>query len=201
MPKIVDHDAKRKQIIDAMWRLVEREGATAVTVRAVALEAGMSKTSIGHYFSSQGDLLATAVQQAVESVTGTILALDLFSCDVDTVISALDAMIPDTVQRQRQSEVWLLLLSYARSDDAVRKVLHELNSAVRDGIVDVLHAFTNSNNLSVTTDIPELAARLHALIDGLSVQVLTDPPLLSREQARSVLAGAIRDLLEPTLSA
>ena len=200
MPKIVDHDARRKLIIEAMWRLVEREGATAVTVRAVALEAGMSKTSIGHYFSSQGELLATAVQQSVEMVTSAILSLDLFSCDVETAISALDAMIPDSVLRQRQSEVWLLLLSYARSDEAVKTVLHQLNSAVREGIVDVLHAFKNSNSPSQELDIEAHAAHLHALIDGLSVQVLTDPPLISRDRAREVLSQAIRLLAEPTHS-
>lgn len=183
-----------------MWRLVEREGATAVTVRAVAQEAGMSKTSLGHYFSSHADLLATAVQLSVENATERILDLDLFSCTTDTVTRALDAMIPDTIQRQRQSEVWLLLLSYARSDASVHKVLHQLNATVREGIEDVLHAFKNSDSGAKDLNVVEQAAVLHAVVDGLSVQVLTDPPLVSRDEAREILSRAVKTMASPTMS-
>ncbi|MDQ1250665.1 MAG: hypothetical protein QG597_5044, partial [Actinomycetota bacterium] len=51
MPKIVDHEARRREIVEAMWRIVQREGFAAVSVRSVAAEAGLSKASISHYFA------------------------------------------------------------------------------------------------------------------------------------------------------
>ena len=47
MPKIVDHDARRSLIIYALWRVVARDGASAVSVRSVASEAGVSRSGGG----------------------------------------------------------------------------------------------------------------------------------------------------------
>ena len=50
MPKIVDHDKRRQLIIDGMWKIVQRDGFDAVSVRSVAAEEGLSKSTIAHYF-------------------------------------------------------------------------------------------------------------------------------------------------------
>lgn len=52
MPKIVDHDERRELYLDAMFRVIERDGADALSIRSVAAEAGGSKSSIANYFSS-----------------------------------------------------------------------------------------------------------------------------------------------------
>ena len=41
MPKIVDHEARRAELAEAVWRLASRDGLEAVTLRGVAAEAGL----------------------------------------------------------------------------------------------------------------------------------------------------------------
>ena len=48
MPKIVDHDARRAAIAEALWRVAERDGVEGVTMRAVAREAGWSTGVVTH---------------------------------------------------------------------------------------------------------------------------------------------------------
>ena len=75
MPKIVDHDERRQELIDALFRVIEAQGPHAVSTRSVASEAGVSKSNIGHYFESQAAMLSAAVLHELNArIEGDILA-------------------------------------------------------------------------------------------------------------------------------
>lgn len=192
MPKIVDADARRAEILAALWRVVDRDGAQAVSVRSVASEAGWSKSSIAHYFDSQGALLALAIEQSVATVSDRILSLDLLDCTPDIAVRALTAIVPDTARRRRQASIWLVALPQSQVDPTVRAVVRDLNDTVRDGIRLVLTALQANHQLSEGADVEEAIAVLHAAIDGMSLHVLTDPRRSSRPQQEKVLASALR---------
>ncbi|MEU3409075.1 TetR family transcriptional regulator C-terminal domain-containing protein [Streptomyces sp. NPDC006670] len=66
MPKQVDHQERREAIARALWRVVERRGATHLTMREVAQEAGMSLGQLQHYFTSRTAMLTFAMDFAGE---------------------------------------------------------------------------------------------------------------------------------------
>lgn len=66
MPKQVDHRERRETIARALWRVVERRGATHLTMREVAQEAGISLGQLQHYFGSRAQMLAFAMDFAGE---------------------------------------------------------------------------------------------------------------------------------------
>ncbi|MFJ2192042.1 TetR/AcrR family transcriptional regulator [Kitasatospora sp. NPDC087861] len=66
MPKQVDHQERRETIARALWRVVERRGATHLTMREVAQEAGISLGQLQHYFTSRAAMLAFAMDFAGE---------------------------------------------------------------------------------------------------------------------------------------
>lgn len=53
MPKIVDHDAYREQILEGCYELFAREGYAAITLRRLSKELGISTGAIYHYFESK----------------------------------------------------------------------------------------------------------------------------------------------------
>jgi AcrR family transcriptional regulator len=57
MPKVVDHEQRREELAAAVWRIASRDGLDAVTIRAVANEAGWSTGALHHYFADKEDLL------------------------------------------------------------------------------------------------------------------------------------------------
>lgn len=57
MPKIVNHEQKRKLIAEAAWRIIKEEGIEKASIRRVAAEAGMSAGALRHYFSTQDEML------------------------------------------------------------------------------------------------------------------------------------------------
>ncbi|WP_208921512.1 TetR/AcrR family transcriptional regulator [Streptomyces capitiformicae] len=66
MPKIVDHDARRREIVAAVWALIARSGLDGVTMRDLAAEAGYSNGALAPYFRDKDEILRAAFQYAVE---------------------------------------------------------------------------------------------------------------------------------------
>lgn len=64
MPKIVDHDQRREQLVDATWRLIERGGFESATMREIAAEAGYAHGALQRYFPNKESLLAAAFVRA-----------------------------------------------------------------------------------------------------------------------------------------
>ncbi|MGM1059795.1 TetR/AcrR family transcriptional regulator [Saccharothrix sp. Mg75] len=62
MPKHVDHDLRRRQIAEAVWRLATRGGLEQVTLRQVATEAGLSARLLQYYFGTRDQLLLGALE-------------------------------------------------------------------------------------------------------------------------------------------
>lgn len=61
MPKIVDHDAYREQILARCYELFAREGYAAVTLRRLCRELGISTGALYHYFESKEDIFEQTV--------------------------------------------------------------------------------------------------------------------------------------------
>ncbi|MGQ4615819.1 TetR family transcriptional regulator [Nocardia sp. R7R-8] len=60
VPRLVDHEARRRQITDAVRRVIVSGGLEAVTFQTVAAEAGMSIRLVQYYFGTKREfLLAT----------------------------------------------------------------------------------------------------------------------------------------------
>lgn len=65
MPKSVDHEARRAELTEALFTVIEREGVNGATIRAVAAEAGWTRGVIGHYFEDRDDLLVFAYREGL----------------------------------------------------------------------------------------------------------------------------------------
>lgn len=198
MPKIVDHDERRRHIVEALWRVVARDGAHEVSVRHVAAEAGMPKSSIGHYVGTMPQLLGLAIDQQVQANTDYLMGLDVLDLDVDKATEVLYTLVPVSDQRRHMSGVWLLLAAQAGADPEFAEVLHRLNASVAEGIGDLLRGMQQQGLLHESRDISAEVRRLHALIDGLALQCMTDPALRCESDVRGILRDEVARLAEPS---
>ena len=126
MPKVVDSDARRTQIAEAVWRVILRGGLERASVRNVAREAGLSMGSLRHYFGTQAELLAFAMPLVSERVRGRIEALDLRSCGPRLAVErVLAEVLPLDDERRAEAEVWLVLTGRALVDPNLRALRDE----------------------------------------------------------------------------
>lgn len=201
MPKIVDHDERRRVIVEALWRVVARDGAHEISVRHVAAEAGMPKSSIGHYVGTMPQLMGLAIDQLVQDNTDYILSLDLLSLDADKATEVLYTLVPVSQRRRLMSGVWLLLASHAGADPEFAEVLHRLNVSIAEGLGDFLRGMQQQGLVDSSRDIDMEVRRLHALIDGMALQCMTDPALRDEADVRAILREEVTRLAAPVTAA
>ncbi|HTE42751.1 MAG TPA: TetR family transcriptional regulator, partial [Steroidobacteraceae bacterium] len=67
-------DEVRSSAIEAARKLLATEGPTAITLKAVASELGMTHTNLIHHFGSAGDLQSALMKEMVRELTATIEA-------------------------------------------------------------------------------------------------------------------------------
>jgi AcrR family transcriptional regulator len=197
MPKIVDHDERRAEYIDALWRLVTREGAGAISVRNVAAEAGVSPSNIVHYLPSRADLLGAAVEQLVAIGADAMARVDPARFDLDDAVDTLMVTVPVTPARRRQTQVWLLLLAEQEYNADAKQILSGLQRAVRAGIREGIDLLAARKMLHPKRDLDVETDRLHALIDGVSLQTLIDHRAMSPARIRVMVRQYLADLATP----
>ncbi|MFK8850395.1 TetR/AcrR family transcriptional regulator [Streptomyces sp. Ac-502] len=80
MPKKVDHEARRREISQALWRIASTRGLEGASLRDVAAEAGISLGRLQHYFRTKDEMLVFALRYietlAQERIRARIEALD-----------------------------------------------------------------------------------------------------------------------------
>ncbi len=196
MPKVVDHEQRRDEIADALWRVVRRDGVAAASVRTVAAEAGWSTGAIRHYFSSQGELMAFAMttlnERARARVQRRIAAVDLDDLDPGALVEVLGEVLPLDAQRKAESEVWLALLASARTDEHLRALADDAHRSLRglcEGIVRHV-----AGDAGPGLDLVEETDRLHGLLDGLAVHGTMYPRQMPRTRLRAAVRAHLTDL-------
>jgi AcrR family transcriptional regulator len=194
MPRLVDHEERRSHLLATLWRIVERDGAGEISIRHVATEADVSKSSIAHYFPDRLSLLVAAVDQLYASGDAALASLDLDDGRLGTAVESVCAAIPHTPERLTRSEVWLLLISERRTDPAVRQLAVELDARVRVEIRAALARWARTGLVHPERDLDLETLRLHGLIDGLSLHLLHDPTQMSAARLREVVAVHLGEL-------
>lgn len=63
MPKLVDRESRRAEIVTAYLRLVARDGIEQATSRALAAELGVSSGALWHYFGDFDEVLSAAFRR------------------------------------------------------------------------------------------------------------------------------------------
>lgn len=191
MPKIVDHDARRSEIVDAVIGVVHRDGYGGVSVRAVAEEAGWSTGAIRHYFASQPELIAFAMADLAERARVRIDRRGQHATDLDGLVALLEEVLPLDATRRAESEMWLALAIAARTEPELATVWRDVQGQLR-GLMEscvLMLAEVSGRALDIRTE----TQRLHALIDGLALHG-TLSPRLSAARMRATLRAHLTQL-------
>ena len=74
MPKIVDHDRYRKELLSGCFTLFAERGYGSITMRQIAKALGVSTGTLYHYFPSKESIFMQLVQDSFERNISTFLA-------------------------------------------------------------------------------------------------------------------------------
>lgn len=179
MPKIVDGQARRERIAEAVWAIAARNGLGSATIRTVAAECGLSVGSIQHSFASQACLQRFAMELIVQRVTERLsapLASDQLSEAgvTDGIIALLLQLLPLDPEREAEARVWFAFLNAALTDDELAPYAAEIDALIGSFCRSCLEQLPTARE-DEHASLEERATALHALLDGLTVHTLAAP--------------------------
>jgi AcrR family transcriptional regulator len=194
MPKVVDHEQRRRELGLAVWRVIRRDGVDHASVRTVAEEAGWSPGALRHYFATQSELLAFAMRLVVERIEGRIAALDRAADPRQAVEQVLHELLPLDDERRAENEVWLAFTARALIDPELHLQHNEVHDALHQACASSLATLAAAGRANADPTALQVE-RLHALTDGLAVHTALRPDLMPPEHIVAVV-GLHLDALE-----
>jgi AcrR family transcriptional regulator len=194
MPKLVDHNARRRELADATWRVVRRGGVERATVREVAAEAGCSPGSLRYYFPAQAELIGFAMDVVAERVRARIATVEPGGDVRLAVERLLEQVLPLDDERRTEGEVWLAFAARAQSDSALREQRDATHKALGLFVRRCVDALAEAGVVRPELSRELEASRLHALVDGLAVHGITSPETMTPRRMRKVLRAHLATL-------
>lgn len=185
MPKIVDHEERRKQIAKATWRVILRWGMKGATVRKIAQEAGVSLGALRHYFTTQDELLLFAMKLVKERAAQRIREVQMRDlCPKEMVIQILLEILPVDDQRMAEMEVWFAFVFHQKYRESESE---ELQVGFFPQIRSILSKLQQQDLLQKGLDLETEAEKLYAIIDGIAVHAMLESQRLLPERIEQVL--------------
>jgi AcrR family transcriptional regulator len=180
MPKEVDHDERREQLLEAVWTVVARDGLEGATVRVIAKETGWSSGVLAHYFADKDEIIESALALAYERIAHRWDE----KLEGKSGIAALQELVLDNLplDDQRELETKFLMNYWSRAIREGERVPRPRRRGAE--LIDRLRELAAQGQAAgeiVAEDDPEdIAERLLGLIDGFSLHTLLDPQRLTR---------------------
>jgi AcrR family transcriptional regulator len=200
-PKDVDHDARREELIEAVWRVVARDGLEGATIRGMARETGWSVGALAHYFADKDDILVSALRLAYERIAARwerkLTGL--------TGLAALRELVLDNLplDDERELETKFLMNYWSRAirdRDGVPQPARRGPQLI-DRLASLARAGQETGEIAADRAPEDIAELLLALIDGFSLHALLDPERLPRERQVALIEEELDRLSRPQTSA
>lgn len=182
MPKEVDHDERREKLLEAVWRVIARDGMERATIRTIASETGWSTGVLAHYFTDKDDIIGSALSLAYERIA-TRWDEKLEGL---TGVRALYELVFDNLplDEERELETKLLMNYWSRMIRGYDRTPHPRRRGPL--LIDLLAKLVREGQEAgeIRTDEPpeDIAERLLGLIDGFSLHALLNPERLTRDR-------------------
>jgi AcrR family transcriptional regulator len=170
VPKVVDHEERRRALAEAVFSVIGQRGFEAVSLRDVAAEAGVSMGSVQHYFRTKDDMLLFALAHMRTRVAArlqTSLARLTRPSRRDIIRAAFRVLLPVDEPGRQEARVNLAFVAAATVTPAYADML-------RDGYARLLttsraqfREAAADGELAPGLDPDQEAAALYFLAQGL----------------------------------
>ena len=189
-------DDKAQQILTAVRNLLARNGYVGTTISLVAQEAGVSRGLLHYYFKNKEEMLARVLEA---NMTASLILVRAIFTQSDSA-QALATGLTQALRRTLQDDPVFFHLFFegwaiARQSDIVDQRLKSLYGKFRMAIAEGLQAAKTKGIIHPTIPLPDLAALLTGIIDGLGLQAVTEDELLNSTSLWRSAENAILMLL------
>jgi AcrR family transcriptional regulator len=194
VPKIVNHDQKRKIIAETAWKIIESEGIEKASIRRIASEAGMSTGALRHYFSTQDELLLFIMEYFLARGNERSENKSWSKNPLIAVQETLLELVPVDRDKQTETGVWLVFAIRSLTSVALNKKKKELTEGEYILMEALLEILIKAGCVKRDINIEIEKLRLAAVIEGLSIHALLRPDIFTIEKTEQIITHHLNEL-------
>ncbi len=183
MPRVVDREQKRIELLDAAVDAIAERGLDGVKLMDIAAGAGVTTGAIGYYFRDKEDLLVAALEHLSRQVLvdGGAEAMTFFHGE-------LGLYLPTTGRARSFWRVWLAYCGAAPSSPTLLAAYRRFYEAIEAQIAQHLRD-------RGVDDPVDLAGAIVAAVDGIGLCATVAPDLWPVERQTRTLRTIVEALL------
>lgn len=173
MPKIIDHDQRRRDIIEVAKRLILQGGFEAATMRSLATEAGFANGALKHYFPGKESIIAATFQSVLAEIDPRqLLDEEAPHPERDPVVhlrEAIDMWLPSEEHEINAGRVLLVLWEHAASNGELAELYRQFFANWGELIARLLRNARRDLPAFSDADLTRYALEIRSVVIGANV--------------------------------
>jgi AcrR family transcriptional regulator len=189
-------DPKDGIILSAVRTILAQNGYMGTTISLVSKEAGVSRGLLHYYFKNKDEMLARVIKENMEVSIAMIASV----FDHHKTPEGYATGIVDLLRGVMENDPDFLSLFFegfavARHSEIVNSELAALYGKFREALETCLQKAKDQKLITPVLPVETLAAIITGIIDGMGLQLLTEPDLCRNTIIWEGIETAIVDLL------
>lgn len=173
-----------------MWVVIHQHGMSAVSLRTVAKEAGVSVGSLRHMFPTRDALLVYAAELMIERVTERIRSVRQTGDAITDATAILMHLVPTDAQSRSEMEINIALVAESGADPALVAIRSEAKAELARLC---RHLLERARPDASPARLESRARKLHALVDGLAFHLVQAAPDTDSLWAEEIIRQELED--------
>ncbi|WP_457972843.1 TetR/AcrR family transcriptional regulator [Arthrobacter sp. D1-17] len=175
MPKIVDHDERRLELVGATWRIIARLGIESATMREIATEAGFANGALKPYFPTKDTLLTFAFSHVFNRTNERIAEVTAGKSGIAALRAFCLEVLPLDEERVSEARIVIPFWQKAINDPEKAAIHQESMEQWQAAIVRHLGEARKSGDVSAATDDGVVAGHLLNMLLGAQITAALAP--------------------------
>ncbi len=186
---------RREEIVWALYDCLAVRGQEKITIKEIAVRAGLTSGVIHYYFKSKDDIISSLAEAIIEKYGNLIdEQLAAASSTEKKIESAIDFMVDELIFNRPLNRVFYNLIQMAFERQSLGQVVKDFLKEYRRRLARVFEE-AGAGKAS-----KGLGAALVAVTEGFSLQCMVDPTAFKRKEVRRLIAQAVTYRLSKSVS-
>jgi AcrR family transcriptional regulator len=174
MPKIVNHDHRRKIIGAAAMEVIAERGLEATKLVDIASLAGVTTGAVTHYFRGKDAILMAALEMAYDTMFANMERVK--EQENYRFFDIISKALPTTPESRIAMTVWLAFWGRSIAEPRVAEMQLEFHHRWQNIVIQELIHHYHRHQMPLPEDIDDLSQLITAQINGLIIRGLVDEP-------------------------
>jgi AcrR family transcriptional regulator len=175
VPKIVDHDERRLELVDATWRIIARQGLEGATMREIAMEAGFANGALKPYFPTKDTLLEFAFGHVFNRTNQRIAEVTAGKSGMAALRAFCLEVLPLDDERVNEARIVIPFWQKAVNDAQKAQIHQQSMAAWLDTIRQFLAEAREAGDVRAAVDDSILAGQLLNMLLGAQIEAALSP--------------------------